>query len=316
MNSVRYAELSPIDRLGRALTAVVKFDRKLRPRASDKRPGGLIEFSEDDDREFVVIGDLHANKRNLKHILFDNENLRKLREDRLVIIFLGDIIHDDRTGHMNQMGSSIEILDVVLHLIDRYPHNIVYLLGNHDTFSEYLAKLGIQQGLLFRQAVLDRYGPAYVDRLQEFFDALPVFVKHPHFLVTHAGPPRGGATRNELINIDHFTDLKWQVTWNRLNETRTTPSMKEYGNEDLVELRRLLESPPEIPVIVGHNPMWKWGGDDSIWINPAGTTNHVILYSNLPKKCPYLSFNGSMEYTVRYADLRLAVRRFVLDDYA
>lgn len=316
MNSIEYAGLAPVERLELAISAVCKFDRKVRPQTSDKKPGGLIEFSPKDDREFVIIGDLHANKRNLKHILLDNDNLRKLRENRLVIILIGDVVHDDRTGHMNEMDSSVEILEVVLHLIVRYPKNIVYLLGNHDTFSEYLAKLGIQQGLLFRQAILQRFGADYVERLQTFFDSLPVFVIHPNFLVTHAGPPRGGATREELINIDHFPDLKWQVTWNRLNETRSTPSMKEYGNEDLEEQRKLLGCPDDIPIIVGHNPMWNWGGDDSVWINPAGTRNHIILYSNLPKKCPYLSFNGSMKYTVRYADLKLTVRRFVLDDYA
>jgi len=305
-----------MEKLKLALEAVRRLDRKIRPKASDRKLGGLIEFPDNDNREFIIVGDLHANKRNLKYILLDNGNLRKLRENQLVLVLIGDVIHDDRTGFMNQMDSSIEILDIVLHLLERYPRNVVYLLGNHDTFSEHLSKLGLQQGVLFRQAVLKRYGPEYVEKLQEFFDSLPVFVKHPNFLVVHAGPPRGGATREELINIDHFPDLKWQVTWNRLNETRTTPSMKEYGNEDLEELRRLLDCPADIPVIVGHNPMWKWGGDDSVWINPAGTQNHVILYSNLPKKCPYLSFDGTMQYTVRYADLRLAVRRFVLDDYA
>jgi hypothetical protein len=88
--------------------------------------------------------------------------------------------------------------------------------------------------------------------------------------------------------------------------------MKEYCNDDLIDLRRLLGCAPDIPVIVGHNPMWKWGDNDSIWINPAGTKDHVILYSNLPKKCPYLSFINSTKYKVKYADLKLVPRRFVL----
>ncbi len=151
--------------------------------------------------------------------------------------------------------------------------------------------------------------------MQEFFDALPLFVMHRHFLAVHAGPPRSGVTRTELINIRHFPNLVWQLTWNRLNETRSTPSMKEYGPDDLDAMRRLLGCPEDIPVFVGHNPMWKWGEDDSIWVDALGTRNHVILYDTLDTKAPYLSVKGSFRYTVKYADFGITPRRFVLDDY-
>ena len=316
MNSIQYAKLSPTEKLKKALDLLKNTDTKIRPLNSDKKPGGLIEYPDSEDREFIVIGDLHANKNNLKRILMDSGNFTKLRENRLVLVFLGDLVHDDRSGYMNKMDTSVEIMDVMLHLIERYPKNVVYILGNHDTFSENLSKLGIQQGLEFKRVILEKRGQSYVELMQKFFEALPVFVKHPSFLATHAGPPRGGINREELINIDHFQNLKWQLIWNRINETRSTPSMKEYGNEDLVQVRQDLGCPPDIPILVGHNPMWKWGGDDSVWINPAGTKNHVILYSNLPKKCPYLSFRASSKYEVKYANLKLTARRFVLDDYA
>ena len=119
----------------------------------------------------------------------------------------------------------------------------------------------------------------------------------------------------ELVNIRHFTNLVWQLTWNRLNETRSTPSMKEYGPEDLDATRTLLGCPAETPVFVGHNPMWKWGEDDSVWIDALGTRHHVILYDTLETKCPYISVKGSFTYLVKYADLAIAPRRFVLDDY-
>ena len=79
--------------------------------------------------------------------------------------------------------------------------------------------------------------------------------------------------------------------------------MKEYGPEDLDEARRLLECPHDIPIFVGHNPMWKWGEEDSIWIDALGTHHHVILYATLETKCPYISVKGSFNYTVKYADL-------------
>ncbi|MEM5948139.1 metallophosphoesterase [Spirochaetia bacterium 38H-sp] len=316
MDSISYSRLSPLEKLEIAIDVVRNMDTSMRPLNSDGNPGGLVEFSDDDDREIIIIGDLHANKNNLKRILMDSGNLAKLRDNRAVLVFLGDIIHDDRSGYMREMESSIKIMEVTLHLLERYPNNVVYILGNHETMNSQIAKHGIQQGLEYRRALVEYYGEEYANLMQVFFDSLPVFVKHPYFLATHAGPPRGGITREEIINIDHFPNLKHQLLWNRLNELRSTPSMKEYGEEDIVETRRLLGCPENIPFIVGHNPMWKWGGDDSIWINPVGTKNHIILYSNLPKKCPYLVFKDSMQYIVKYADLRLKKRRFVLDDYA
>ena len=213
------------------------------------------------------------------------------------------------------MDSSIEIMDIILGLINEFPRNVVYILGNHDSFAPELSKLGIQQGLLYREALLKARGKQYVSLMQDFFDALPLFVMHKGFLAVHAGPARGGITRNELVNVRHFENYVWQLTWNRLNETRSTPSMKEYGPDDLDDMRRMLGCPRAIPVFVGHNPMWKWGDQDSIWIDALGCHDHVILYATLDTKCPYVTVQGSMAYKVKYADLELKTRRFVLDDY-
>lgn len=316
VNSIEYSNLSPEQKVRMATEKVLSMDKTVRPKDMDGKPGGLVEIPSDDDREYIIVGDLHAIKRNLKYILLHSGNLRKLRENRAVLLLLGDVVHNEHTGKFEEMGSSIEIMDVVIHLINRYPNNIIYLLGNHDTFDPNLAKTGIMQGQLFRKAALEERGEEYVEALQEFFDALPLLVKHPHFLAVHAGPVRNGISREELINANYEPNFRFQLIWNRINETKSNPSKREYGPEDLDALRKLLHCPSDIPIIVGHNPMWNWGGDDSIWINPLGTKNHIILYNNLPKKCPYLSFNGSSEYEVKYADLKIKKRRFVLDDYA
>jgi hypothetical protein len=46
-----------------------------------------------------------------------------------------------------------------------------------------------------------------------------------------------------------------------------------------------------------------------------GCHDHVILYATLDTKCPYLSVQGASGYKVKYADLGLKERHFVLDDY-
>ncbi|MGA2975250.1 MAG: metallophosphoesterase [Spirochaetia bacterium] len=306
---------APLKQLQEAIRNVLSWDKELRPAASDGTPGGLIEFPKTEKREFIIIGDLHANVRNLQAILKHGDNREKVRQNKAVLLFLGDAVHNDRSGFTYAMDSSIEIMDIIFSLINEFPRNVIYLLGNHDSFAPELSKLGIQQGLLYREALLAARGKQYVALMQKFFDSLPLFVMHKSFLAVHAGPARGGITRNELVNVRHFENFVWQLTWNRLNETRSTPSMKEYGPEDLDEMRRLLGCPRNIPVIVGHNPMWKWGDGDSIWVDALGCHDHVILYATLETKCPYLSVQGSSAYAVKYADLELKERRFVLDDY-
>jgi len=306
---------SPLERLEFAIEVLHTRDPSIRPLTPNKKPGGLFQFSEDDKREVILIGDLHANKKNLKAILQDEKNLRKLHNNELVILFLGDAFHDERVGHLSEMESSVEMLYLLLRLFNQFPDNIIYIQGNHDSFDPRLVKNRLQQGLLFQQAVIEAQGEIFAEKVEEFFDALPVFVIHPHFLAVHAGPIRNGATKDELINIRNYVDFHWQLTWNRINETNSTPSKKEYSPDDLEILRYLLKQPPEIPIIVGHNPMWKWGGNASVWINPLTSKNHVILYGSKEDKAVYISFTDSMEYKVKEANLKLKKRRFVMDNY-
>ncbi len=312
-----YADLSHQEKLQLAIRNILTTDTLIRPLNENNRPGGLLEFSEDDNREFLIVGDLHANKQNLKAILMDNQNLYRLRNDETVLIILGDSVHDERVGHLHDMETSIEIMDIVIHLLNEYPDNVYYLLGNHDTFSSRLGKSGIQQGLLYLNAMQEKRGKEYTNLMQTFFSVLPVFVIHKYFLALHAGPVRGGITREQIINIRSSVsgDLLWQLTWNRLNETRSSPSKKEYAPTDLETLRQDLNVAGNLPIIVGHNPMWKWGRDDSVWVDPLGAQNHVILYSNLEQKSTYISFNNSSKYRIRNAKLRIKKQKFLLGDY-
>jgi hypothetical protein len=316
VNSIEYSRISHAERVRMATNHVLDLDPAVRPRDLNGTPGGLIEYADDDGREFILVGDLHAVQRNLACVLLDSGNIGKLRRNEAVLVLIGDVVHSENPGEFAEMDSSIAILDVVVHLINRYPNNVIYLLGNHDSFDPNLTKSGILQGKLFRDRALALRGEEYVEAVVSLFDALPLCVKHPGFLAVHAGPVRDGISRDELINAYHSPNFVWQLTWNRLNETRSNPSMKEYGNDDIVAMRELMRCHRTIPFVVGHNPMWKWGGDDSVWINPAGTKDHVIIYGNSPKKCPYLSVLGSRSYEIKYANMRLKKRKFILDDYA
>lgn len=265
---------------------------------SDGNPGGLVMFP--DEKRPIIIGDLHTNRENLALIL-DHENNRKDLEDgTAACIFLGDALHDERTGHMKEMQSSVEILDDVFNIFLRYPGQVYYIRGNHDSFDERLRKSGILQGLEFKKELLATRGQEYVDAVSVFFDSLPVFLIGNRFALTHAGPPRGGIVRDELINIKKYPEKFHQLMWNRVNEFHGNPSLKEYGEKDLRLVLDLLDLPPDTSFIVGHNPIWTDGNQVGVWMNVIGIKNHHILYSGYGSMAPYFTFENG-ELICKYA---------------
>jgi hypothetical protein len=264
-----------------------------RPIDSDRRPGGLIEFPP--NLRPIIIGDLHANLDNLIAIIDYGSNREDFEEGRAALVFVGDSVHDDRTGHMMEMASSVEILEYILRLIAEHPRSVYYIRGNHDTFDERLRKSGIAQGLEFKKALVAAEGPDYLAAVQRFFDSLPMFIIGPGFAITHAGPPRGGLVREELIDIKRYPEKYHQLMWNRVNEFHGNPSPKEYGEKDLRLVIEQLDLPPETIFIVGHNPLWSDGNKTGVWLNVIGMKNHHIIYSGSGSRAPFFTTeNGEL----------------------
>lgn len=284
-NSAEADSLSGVDLVNRAISILDTFPG--RARDDEGRPGGLIEISS--SLRPIVIGDLHANRENLAAILDHDSNRADLQSGRAVCVILGDVEHDDRTGYMKAMDSSVAILDDLFRLVIRYAGRVCYLRGNHDTFDDRLRKSGIAQGTELRAALTRAHGGSYADAVGRFFESLPVFVIGDGYVITHAGPPRGGLVREELVNIRRYPEKYHQLLWNRVNEFHGTPSPKEYGEKDLRLVLELLDLPPFTHFIVGHNPLWNDGNTTGVWQDVIGIKNHHILYSGSGSRAPYFT---------------------------
>ncbi|HOV62396.1 MAG TPA: metallophosphoesterase [Spirochaetia bacterium] len=283
--------LSGVELVERAISAVESYPGRVRD--TKGRPGGLIELTM--GKRPIIIGDLHANLDNFWFIVRHEDNLKAVESGEAVFISVGDIIHNDQTGHMREMEGSIAMLDAVLRFLVAHPGGFYYIRGNHDTFDERLRKSGIAQGAEFRKALLAVTSEEYVRAVERFFDALPMFVIGEGFIITHAGPIRGGCTRQELIDIKDYPDKYQQLMWNRVNEFHGTPSPREYGEADIQATRSLLGLSPDTHFIVGHNPLWNDGGTTGVWMDVIGMKNHHIIYSGTGSRSPYFTFeNGSL----------------------
>ncbi|HUX38948.1 MAG TPA: metallophosphoesterase [Rectinemataceae bacterium] len=261
-----------------------------RPSNPAGEPGGLLDFPS--DLRPIIIGDLHANLENLVSIIDHGSNREDFEEGRAALVFVGDAMHDDRTGHMKEMATSVEIFNYILRLIVEHPRNVYYIRGNHDTFDERLRKSGIAQGLEFKKALLEAEDADYVAATQGLFDILPMFIIGDGFVITHAGPPRGGLVREELIDIHRYPEKYHQLMWNRVNEYHGTPSPKEYGEKDIRLVLFQLGLPEDTPFIVGHNPLWSDGNQTGVWLNVIGMKNHHIIYSGSGSQAPYFTIEA------------------------
>ena len=83
----------------------------------------------------------------------------------------------------------------------RFPENFFYIRGNHDGFSDDIAKDGIPQGLLWKRALKEARGKRYRKAMARYYELLPYVVASTRFAAVHAAPPRTKISADMLVNI-------------------------------------------------------------------------------------------------------------------
>lgn len=246
-------------------------DEPFRPKNKFGNPGGLVEISA--KKIPVIVGDLHAQVDNLLKILSENCLLDCLRLKTANLIILGDAVHSENKDEMDNFESSMLIMDLIFQLKLKFPENVFYIQGNHDSFDPEINKNGFLQGVLFRETLLKHRGPEYVQEMQTYYDRLPYIICSDSFIACHAGPPRYRIAKDDLINIAENKKLANELTNNRLQLTNYPAG---YSKRDVKKLRKCLERTQKTRFIVGHTPMDPFG---SFWLHAGTIKNHHIIFS-------------------------------------
>ncbi len=266
------ALLSPEEALDTIEQAIEIFRAEpFRPKDSRGRPGGLLELP--DKLAPVIVGDLHAEVDNLLKILSAGRYLDGLASGQAVLIFLGDTVHTQDLDALDEMDSSLLMLDLIFKLKIRFPTRVFWLRGNHETLDDSVGKIGVPQGLLLHEKAQARRGETYVERLAECFELLPYVIKADDYLAVHAGPARSGGTRQDCIDICDHPQLAWQFTWNRLQRPSRPAG---YTKKDVKTFRAKLGAEKGLPLIVSHTPL---SSEGTVWINAGEIKNHHVVYS-------------------------------------
>ena len=280
--------LSPEQAL-RDLNKVNELLEKEPLREKDDRgmPGGVVRLPK--KMTPIIIGDLHAQLDNLLTLLTQNRFLEAMSEGRATMVILGDAVHSEVDGCMEEMETSLLIMDVILRLKLWFPQQVFYVRGNHDSFSEDIGKDGIPQGLLWARALREARGEDYKKAMDRFYDLLPFVVLSKDYVACHAAPPRGKVDMDMLINIYKYPGLIKEVTCNRLSRPNRPAG---YTKGDVKRFRNTLKLGGKAELFVGHTPLTR---HDTVWSNVGGIEHHDVVFSgNDPWVGVYTSTNGEM----------------------
>jgi len=246
------------------------------PKDSVGNPGGVLQLPP--QLTPILVGDLHAQLDNLLKILSENNCLENLEKGQAALILLGDAVHPEQDGELEDMHSSLLMMDLIFKLKLRFPEQVFYIVGNHDSFSHDVMKHGVPQGLLWEKHVAASRGEEYKAELELFYRQSPLVVVSQDFIACHAGPARSKISLQTLVNVRQFPDIVHDITWNRIRSPRFPAG---YARGDVRRFRKGLGVESDTPFLVGHHPYSREG---TLWLNAGHIDHHHIIISALPDR--------------------------------
>jgi hypothetical protein len=205
-------------------------------------------------------------------------HLDALERGDAYLLFLGDTVHREGEGELEEMDSSLLTLDLLFKLKVHLPRNVFFLRGNHESFDREVGKGGVPQARLLWQHTRAVRGKKYAKRLAEYFDLLACLARSQDFIACHGGPPRRKVSLRSLIDIHENPQLGHELVWNRL---RRTGRPDGYAKRDVKTFREALGAKKDTPVIVSHTPLSATG---TTWTDAGEIPGHHIMFSANPEK--------------------------------
>lgn len=242
-----------------------------RDRDDTGAPGGIITIP--DHMPVVILGDTHTQVDNILRVITEGGLLAALERGEACLVFLGDLVHNEERGRLEEMDSSVFALDLFLMLKRRFPDHVFYTRGNHETFSPETGKGGVPQGVLFQECLKKRRGDDYVAEVETLFERLAFVVEGNGFVAVHAAPVRTKVNRNTLVNIQRLPGIQAELVWNRLRQSNRPAG---YGKGSVKRFRQTLGLAENAAVIVGHTPLSE---HETVWMNVGGIAGHHVVFS-------------------------------------
>lgn len=234
-------------------------------------PSALLELP--DGVTPILLGDLHGRPENLLSVLVRNGFLAAIAREDAALVVLGDVVHREDDAALEDMSSSLLIMDLLFTLKRRFPRGVHMILGNHDSFSTEVVKGGVVQGPLWERELVSLRGAAYRDAMRDVYDRLPLIMRSANCCACHAGPPRIAVDSDTLIAARRHPKLMHEITWNRPS---VRGRMDGYTARDVVRFRAALGLGKQAPMVTAHHPR---SHDATVWIDADNIQGHYVVFS-------------------------------------
>lgn len=235
--------------LDKASTILETEIKPYRVASSDNKPGCLISLTEA-VIPLVIVPDLHARPYFLNNILNytlgDGSTISQaLCENRINLIFVGDILHTERntkdrwlaiqdefaqnifTGPAisMEMQEGLSLLCGLLELKAAFPENCHILKGNHENIlnvtanGDFSFKKYADEGEMCRKFIQEYYGDDILYMIHCVEKALPVAAIGLNCVVSHA-EPKAIYSKDEIVNARNNPSVIEGLTWTTNDEAK------------------------------------------------------------------------------------------------
>lgn len=258
-----------------AVTAMEQTDSCVRPRDTTGRAGGLLYLTE--SIPTILVPDLHARRDfffNMLQHRFSGETtvLEGLGKGTVRVVCVGDAFHSEqrcrfrwitayeeyRTGNLDgpsltaEIADSMSLMEMIMECIVAFPGYFFFLKGNHENIlntdknGNHPFRKYADEGEMFYQFFLHRFGESFTTRYAQFEEMFPLCGVGERFMVSHAEPRRfydSSSVINARLDPQTVEDFTW--TGNGDSEEGTVENM----------LEAYLPGVPDALYFGGHRPV-------------------------------------------------------------
>lgn len=272
--------------LDKVITILEEEKEPLRPKNDNCEPGGLIEITE--SKPAVIVPDIHARPFFVNNIInfeipqqyLKNDTrgtvLQLLNHHELYMVCVGDAFHTEKTRNRwlkiqkefnnndfsgpvmcQEMAECLNAFCALLLLKIQNPRNFFFIKGNHENilnvncdgdaaFFKYA-----DEGNMVKNFISSYYGDDILYLISLYENLLPLMVKLPGALVSHAEPSLP-LTREQIINVKANPVFVYSLIWTKNDEVKENTVEKIidnlYGDYKSVEKK-------SVSYFTGHRPV-------------------------------------------------------------
>ncbi|MEM4347762.1 MAG: metallophosphoesterase [Candidatus Altiarchaeota archaeon] len=174
----------------------------------EKLERGYVAKISEDEKELIIVGDIHGDIKSLKFILDDTKKIAKKK-----FLFLGD--------YADRGLFQVEVYHSILKLKENFPDTIL-LRGNHE-FPNGLEVYPHDLPIHLKEKFPDKWQNIY-KKIREFWELLPLCaILDKKYLFLHGGLPSELKSLQDLSSKKFIEEILWNDPTDEISDIANNP---------------------------------------------------------------------------------------------